>query len=339
MTRPAHPARRRTLRLALDVVLALAGIGVAGWRLATVDGAQPTPVAVPWVLVAVVAAVVSLVLYGEQHRLLLRGAGSRVPGRTVQAVNFAGNAIAQTVPSAGSTVGVAYLVAALRARGADTAVALWSSTVAALLSGVVLLVLAPLVAAGTGFLGWTAAVGVSVAVAALTGLLWRLVRQGTALHAVARRMVLLGRHLPVVRDQDWVTADPNPLERLADRLAAFRLAPQVWAGAMWWAVASWGADFLALAACVAATADRVPWPAVAVGFLAVQASIGIQLTPAGAGAAETGLLAALIAGGLSAPDAAFAVVVYRAITWIGLSAVGWVVFAATESLSRRRNVA
>ncbi|WP_236794277.1 lysylphosphatidylglycerol synthase transmembrane domain-containing protein [Amycolatopsis sp. GM8] len=333
-----RPARRRQVRLVFDVVLAAAGVGVAVWRLSTVDRVAVRPVSAPWLLAAVASAVISLVLYGELHRRLLWGAGARVPGRTVQAVNFAGNAIAQTVPSAGSTVGVAYQVAALRARGADTAVALWSSTVAALLAGGVLLVLAPLVSAATGFLGWPAAAALSVAVGVLCLLVWRLIRKPKALHGIARRIVVLGRHLPVIRGQQWVTANPNPLETLAERLARFRLPPRTWVGALSCALASWGTDFLALAACVAATGYQVPWPAVAVGYLAVQASIGIQLTPAGAGAAETGLLAALIAGGLPGPDAAFAVVLYRAITWIGLSAAGWVVFAVTAALARRRTV-
>ncbi|WP_154757367.1 lysylphosphatidylglycerol synthase domain-containing protein [Amycolatopsis pithecellobii] len=327
------------LRLVLDLVLAAVGIGIAVWRLGTVTHVEVRPVAVPWVLAAIAGAVISLVLYGELHRRLLWGAGARVPGRTVQAVNFAGNAIAQTVPSAGTTVGLAYLVASLRARGAGTAVALWSSTVAALLSAAVLVVFAPLVSAGTGFLSWRAAVALAVLMAGLSVLVWRLLRKPSALHGIARHIVALARHLPVVRRQDWATADPNPLETLAERVAGFRLRRRTWAAATSCAVASWGADFLALAACVAATADRLPWPAVAVGYLAVQASIGLQLTPAGAGAAEAGLLAALTAGGLGAPEAAFAVVLYRAITWIGLSAAGWVVFAVTGALLRRPKAA
>lgn len=333
-------ARRPTARVLFDVLLAAAGIGIAGWRLAPtlsgVDdlGRRVEAVHWPWVGLAATAATASLLTYGELHRRLLRSAGARVRGRTVQAVNVIGNAIAQTVPSAGSAAGVAYTVAALRARGVDTAASLWSTTVAALGSAAVLVVLSPAMVAGAGALNWGAAVGLVMLLAGLSMLGWRLIRQPASLHWIAHRAIGLARHVPVVRGQAWVRAEPSPLDESLARLARFRPSAAAWTGFLGLALTSWVLDYLALVACVAATAGAVPWFAAAAGYLAVQVSIGLQLTPAGAGPAEAGLLAALVAGGTSAPAAALAVVLYRTLTWLGLTSAGWLLFAATALRKR-----
>ncbi|MEV0067923.1 MULTISPECIES: lysylphosphatidylglycerol synthase domain-containing protein [unclassified Amycolatopsis] len=225
-------------------------------------------------------------------------------------------------------------------RGVDTAVSLWSTAVAALLSAMVLVVLAPALLFGVGLLVWPATLAVSVLLAAISLVTWKLLRRPAALRWIAHRLVVLGRHLPVIRNQHWVRDEPSPLDSVLGRVARFRPAGRAWPGLIAWTLASWVLDYLALTACVAASADAVvPWSAVGVGHLAVQASIGVQLTPAGAGPAETGLLAALAAGGITAPAAAVAVVLYRSITWLGLTAAGWVVFAitATSRDKRRRD--
>ncbi|MFI5615766.1 YbhN family protein [Amycolatopsis sp. NPDC051903] len=327
------------------MLLAITGIGVAVWRLAptlaSVDDLPARFAALrwPWLIFAIVLAVASLVAYGELHRRLLGCVGVGVRGSTVQAVNFVGNAMAQTLPSAGATVGVAYMVAALRGRGVDTAVSLWSTAMAAVLSATVLVVLAPALLFGVGLLAWPAALAVSVLLAAISMVVWKQLRRPAALHWIAHRLVVLGRHLPVIRNQRWVRVEPSPLDEVLGRVARLRPPIRTWPCLIGWALASWVLDYLALAASVTASAGTVPWSAVAVGYLAVQASIGVQLTPAGAGPAETGLLAALAAGGITASAAAIAIVVFRSITWLGLTAVGWIVFAitATGRNMRRRN--
>jgi hypothetical protein len=47
--------------------------------------------------------------------------------------------------------------------------------------------------------------------------------------------------------------------------------------------------------------------------------------------AETGLLAALLAAGVAATPAAASVLIYRSITWLGLSLLGWAVYAFLDS--------
>jgi uncharacterized membrane protein YbhN (UPF0104 family) len=71
----------------------------------------------------------------------------------------------------------------------------------------------------------------------------------------------------------------------------------------------------------------VPWGALLVAFLLVQGSIALQIFPGGLGLAETSLLALLLASGVAAAPAAASVLIYRSISWLGLSLLGWAVYA------------
>lgn len=327
--------RRPRWRLVLDCALAGAGIGVAAWRLA------PTLAAVhdlagklanlhwTWLGLAIVAAVAALTVYAALHRQLLASAGAPLPFPTVLAVNFIGNAIAQTLPSAGAAAGTAYLAAALRHRGVDTALSVWSAALAALLSGSTLVVIGPLVLVFDGLVALPVGAALSGLLALLLWATWLVVRRPQSLRWIVRHSLAVARHLPVLRRSRWVTVEAATASTaITDRMARLRLRPAQSTGLVGIALLSWGLDFGGLAACVAATGSAVPWPALAVGYLAVQASIGLQLTPAGTGPAEAGLLAVLIGGGVPAGWAAVAVVLYRAITWLGLTSAGWAVFLA-----------
>ena len=72
--------------------------------------------------------------------------------------------------------------------------------------------------------------------------------------------------------------------------------------------------------------DRVPWASVVEGFLVVQASIALQVLPGGAGLAEVGL-AGVVASGSPTGAAAVVVLVYRSVSWLLPSVLGWIVYA------------
>jgi uncharacterized membrane protein YbhN (UPF0104 family) len=331
--------------MVFDWTLALAGVGIAVWRLAPTIAGIRHPAAVLaglhwlWLAVAVPAGFGGLMLYGEVHRQLLRAGGARASFGAVQAVNFVGNAITLTVPSAGVTAGAAYAVAAYRHRGIDTGLALWAVTVAAMISGLELVVAGPLVLAADGLLSLVGAAALSGAIAVgAAGLGWAL-RRPRSVRAIVRTVIAVGRHVPVLKNAKWVRAG---VDRVSDRIALLRPTVPAWARVFGVALLSWLVDYMALVACVlAVTGDpgHLPWAAVGVGYLAVQAGIGLQLTPAGAGAADSGLLAALVAGGLTDPVSAIVVVLYRVIAWPMLAASGWLVFVTTarRPSGRRRS--
>ncbi|HEX7662351.1 MAG TPA: lysylphosphatidylglycerol synthase transmembrane domain-containing protein [Pseudonocardiaceae bacterium] len=340
-------ARRPTWRRILDWALSAAGIGIAVWRLA------PTIAAVPdlrarlaevhwwWLAVAVPAGVGGLVLYGELHRHLLRVGGFRLGFRAVQAVNFISNTISLTLPSAGVTAGVAYSVEAYRRRGVDTGLSLWVGTLAALIAGAVMAVAGPLILAFDHLLPLTAAAALSGALALAIVAVWLLLRQPRSLRAIAHATTAVARHLPGAKAAKWVRESSQRADAVSERIALLRPGFGAWQSSFGIALLSWGLDYVSLVACVLACADdagNIPWAAIAVGYLAVQASIAAQLTPAGAGAADSGLLAALVSGGLADSTAAVAVVLYRTLTWLLLALAGWVVFlvASGRKPTRRK---
>jgi hypothetical protein len=116
-------------------------------------------------------------------------------------------------------------------------------------------------------------------------------------------------------------------QRLATRIALLRPGGGRWLVLVGLATLSWLLDYLTLIAVVGAVGVPVPWPVLAVGFLVVQGTIALQIFPGGAGLAETGLLGVLVAANVPASPAAASVLIYRSISWLGLSALGWVVYA------------
>jgi hypothetical protein len=322
------------VRLVLDWVLALVGLGVAVWQIAPrIAEAGQLSVSFGqlewrWVGLAMVLSAASLLGYGELNRQFLNAGEGSVPRSTVQAVTIAGNAISLTVPAAGGAVGTVYTMHALTERGVGLATAGWAIAMAGIVTGVILVVLAPLVFAGVGLLSPAVAIGISLLIAALifgTGVV--LLRRPRARMVLARRAVALARRVPVLRRR--VTTSPAQAAwRFSEWITRHSLTRRQWALALLTALSTWVLDFLALAASVAATGQPVPWPHVAFGYLAVQASIIANLTPGGAGPAEAGLLAALGAGGVPSGPAAVAVVLYRAVSWVVPAVVGWVVFLA-----------
>lgn len=332
----APAIRRHRLQVILDWALALIGLGLAVWqiapRIAEVDdvGASFGQLAWGWLVLAAVLSAASLLAYGDLNRQFLAVGKAPVSGATVQAVTIAGNAISLTVPATGGAIGAAYTLHALGERGVGLALSTWATGMAGILTGTVLFVLAPLGFVGVGLLSAPVGVGLSLLLVVLIAGAVTVLRRPRVRVRIARSAVTLARRVPVLRDR--ITTSPaRAARRVSDWIARQAPSRRQWALAVGTALSTWVLDYLALAGCVAATAHTIPWPAVALGYLAVQASIILNLTPGGAGPAEAGLLAALVAGGVPTGQAAIAVVLYRVVSWIGPAVVGWVVFFALVS--------
>ena len=319
-------------RLWFDAALAVVGGGLAVWRLAPTLahvpnlGARLTGLGWGWLALALLLAVTSLAGYGELQLRLLMAGGARISGIKVQAITFIGNAITQAVPSGGSLAGGGYSVAALQRRGVDAALAVWTVAMGIVLTSMTMAVMAPLCLAAGHFLSVPVAVTLSVVIATLCWAGWSAIRRPHVVDAIARGILAVARQLPVLRHTDWPARQSARVNQFAQRISHLQPRPAQWVALIAAALATWMLDYLALAACVAATSSTIPWAAVAVGYLLVQISIGLQLTPGGTGPAEAGLLAALVSGGIPGASAAIVVVVYRIITLFVLALVGWAVF-------------
>lgn len=326
------PSKASGWRFALSCLLAAAGLGLAVWQvaptLAASGGLQAwAGLSWPWLFVAAVLGTASLVLYGVLYRLLLGSAGEALPTGTVVAITFVQNSFTDSLPSGGGMVSAGYAVTAFHRRGVQLATSMWVVAMGSAVAAVTLLVATPVLLASARLLPLPAALGISAAFALAVWAGWRLVHAFPVLRQVTRAVLVVARRVPVVRRAGWVAREPAELAgQVNARLGHMRPRGREWALLIGSAVAGLGSDYLAVASCITATSQPVPWPALAVGYLAVQVSIAAQLTPGGTGPAEAGLLAALVHGGLDAGAAALAVVTYRGITWLGLAAAGWVVF-------------
>jgi putative heme transporter len=110
----------------------------------------------------------------------------------------------------------------------------------------------------------------------------------------------------------------------------------LWSSAWGLSVANWLLDAVCLALSFAAVHARVPWGAVLLAFAGAKVVGSIGITPGGLGIVEAGLVATFIAYGVRGAHAGAAVLVYRALTLIGLVGIGWLSVALLAVEDRRR---
>jgi putative heme transporter len=280
-----------------------------------------------WAAAAAALGLVAVAVYAEIHRQLLTVGGVHVPARVVVSITFAQNAINGTIPVLGAPASIAYAISRLRRRGADSALAAWVVMLAGTLDTLCLIALAAVALAATGRLSVpTAAVGLAVLTAATAGI-WALVTHPEVMRRALRPVLWLDRFIPTGCDdcRSRRAADLDGLtRRVATRVAMLRPSPGQWSGLIGITVLSWLVDFATLTASAAAAIQPVPWPALVLGFLVVQAAIALAILPAGAGLADLGLLGVLLGAGVAAGPAAATVLVYRTCSWLLPVAVGWI---------------
>lgn len=282
-----------------------------------------------WMGVALVLVLLSIAAYGELHRRLLAVGGAHVPGSAVQAITFASNAVANTVPVVGGAGAIAYSISRFHRRGADPALASWAVLLAGLVSTLCLVVLGAAGLALAGAVPVGAALLVALATVVLSILGWHVVSHPAVLGRALTPVLRLVRRAPTSCEPcraGWADNLARTVAHVTDRIALLRPGVLRWLWILGLAAMSWAFDFAALSASADAVLGRVPWASAVEGFLIVQASIALQVLPGGAGLAEVGLVGVL-ASGAPAGAAAVVVVVYRSVSWLIPSVLGWIVYA------------
>lgn len=301
-------------KLSHDLVLAGEPLAHMRWR---------------WLLLAAIAALGGLALYGEMHRQLLMVGGVRLSIRTIQGITFAQNAISNTVPVVGGAGALAYAIEQLRRQRVDAPLASWAVFLAGLLDTLALLVLAVL---GLGWAVHLPVLLVTLAVVVIVlgaAICWIVLTHPAVLRRAMHVLLVVGSHLPVLClecRQTWARRAEQGARRLSVRIGLLRPTSRRWLILAVLVIASWGLDFFTLIAAVAAVGLPVPVSVLLVGFLIVQASIALQIFPGGAGLASAGLLGVMVAAGVAVAPAAASTLLYRGITWTALALVGWVVY-------------
>lgn len=322
-------------RKAVHWAIVGAAIGYLAWRIPGFVGEVARSGSIlahldwSWLAVAIACGVGALVAYGELHRRLLLVGRARLSVTTVQGINMVQNAVATTIPVVGGAGALAYAIDQLRRRGVDAALASWSVLVAGLLDTLVLAAMGAIALVWAHRIPFELGVILALAVVAVAVGGWTVLTHPVVLRKGVHGLLRLGNLIPVgctdCHQARNARAEASA-RRLADRLALLRPGASRWLQFTGLAVVSWALDYFTLTFVVAALGFPVPWPVLAVGFLVVQGSIALQIFPGGAGLAETGLLGVIVATGAAAGPAAATVLIYRAISWLGLSMLGWIIY-------------
>jgi uncharacterized membrane protein YbhN (UPF0104 family) len=282
-----------------------------------------------WVAIAFAAELASVPPLAEAQRMLLRAGGVDADRFQVNLVTLASNAISLSVP-AGVAIAEGYSFTRYRRLGADTAVAAWSELAA---GAIAFCALAAMALVGAVIAGG----GAETILLPLLSVVFA----GSAGAAILFRYPLL-----LIRGLNWMGTHLGPVGNLVGRLsrgfcetarslAHVRPSMGLWLAAWGYSALNWFLDVVCLALSFEAVGSRIPWGAVLLAFAGSKVVTSIGITPGGLGVVEGGLVATFVAYGLPGADAGAAVLVYRALTLIGLVGIGWLVVALLALEDRR----
>ena len=275
-----------------------------------------------WVLAAVAAAMLSMHSFAQIQRTLLRSAGVVVHQWRSEAAFYAGNALSTTMPG-GPVLSATFVYRQQRSWGASPVVASWQLV----MSGALQVVGLALLGLGGAFL-----LGAKNNPFSLLFTLGGFVALLLLAQAVATRPELIDGI--GVRVLGWVnSARGKPPEtglvkwrETLDQLESVSLNRRELAVAFSWSFFNWVADVACLAFAAYAAGGKPSLAGLTVAYAAARAVGSIPLMPGGLLVVEAVLVPGLVSSGMTLPNAISAMLIYRLVSWIFISSIGWVVF-------------
>ena len=275
-----------------------------------------------WVVAAVVAAIMSMHSFAQIQRTLLRSAGVTVRQWRSEAAFYAGNALSTTLPG-GPVLSATFVYRQQRLWGASPLVASWQLV----MSGALQVVGLAVIGLGGAFL-----LGAKNNPFSLLFTLGGFVAMLLLAQAVATRPELIegigARVLGWVNSARGKPADTG-LHRWRETLAqleAVSLSRRALGEAFGWSLLNWVADVACLAFAAYAAGGAPSLAGLTVAYAAARAVGAIPLMPGGLLVVEAVLVPGLVSSGMALPDAISAMLIYRLVSWIFISTIGWVVF-------------
>ncbi|MDU0479134.1 YbhN family protein [Staphylococcus chromogenes] len=262
-----------------------------------------------WVAVACVLCAVSFVAMSEVMVVLLRSAGVKVRRRQALGLVLAANAWSNSLP-AGPTLSTVLQVRVQRSWGASLVIIGWFVVLSSALS-TLWLVLLGLLAVFFFDASFSASslLGMGAIALAATG----------AVFAISHHPRVLTK-LPLLGSEKTVH-HIEQLHTVSLSFARFLLAATL-------SLLNRLSDLFTLWVALIAILPEAPHIAgVALAFLTAKIVGATGITPGGLGPLEAALTAALVATGIPATAALAGVLVYRMISFIGATAIGWVSYA------------
>ena len=275
-----------------------------------------------WLLAAVLAATASMHSFAQIQRTLLKSAGVHVKQLRSEAAFYAANSLSTTLPG-GPVLSATFLLRQQRIWGASTVVASWQLVMSGVLQAVGLAVLG---------LGGAFFLGAKNNPFSLLFTLGGFVALLLLAQAVASRPELIegigSRVLSWVNSVRGRPADTG-LEKWREtlmQLESVSLGRRDLGVAFSWSLFNWIADVACLGFAAYAAGDQASVAGLTVAYAAARAVGTIPLMPGGLLVVEAVLVPGLVSSGMSLPSAISAMLIYRLISWLLISAVGWVVF-------------
>ena len=275
-----------------------------------------------WVLAAIVAAMASMHSFAQIQRTLLRSAGVTVRQWRSEAVFYAGNALSTTLPG-GPVLSATFVYRQQRQWGASPVVASWQLVMSGALQVVGLAILG---------LGGAFLLGAKDNPFSLLFTLGGFVALLLLAQAVATRPELIeGIGVKVLRWVNSARGKPTEtglrkLREILTQLESVSLGRRALGEAFGWSLFNWIADVACLAFAAYATGGHPSLAGLTVAYAAARAVGSIPLMPGGLLVVEAVLVPGLVSSGMALPSAISAMLIYRLVSWIFISAIGWVVF-------------
>ena len=341
---PTPPQWRRRLRRSWPFLRYLIGLALGALAIWAVAGQRGelsgashylAHLSWPWLVMAVVAELASIVAFALVQRELLGAGGVDAGPGSMTGITLAATAIANSMP-AGPVVSSVFAFRQYRRRGADDALAGWTLVavfVAASVSLALVAVIGLCIAGAEGAslnLVWVT-IGVLVVALAMGALFL----QHRALDWVVRASVRASRRL-----LHWPRGDVGArVDQFVAHLTAVRLTPRRAARVLGWGLANWILDAGCLVLGYVVLGVGVPWHGLLLAYGAGQLAVNLPITPGGLGVVEGSLTIALVAFGGAEPSTVAAVLLYRIVSFWGELPVGYAVWAALAVRTRREAVA
>ena len=266
------------------------------------------------VLLAVATALLSLAAMSGVMQILLNVEGRVTGVARTNAIVFASNAWSTTVPG-GPALSAWLTFRVHRSWGASVGLCGWFFVVSGALSTVWMVLIGVVAVAllGAELSVWSLVVSLAAALATIGAVFW------ATLHpAVLKRWV---RFLPEkVRGR---------VVDVIDQVSAIRISAPAFFAAAGLSLANRLMDLATMVVAVwAVSGQGVPIAGVCLAFIMTKLAGSAQVTPGGLGTVEPVAVGMLVAAGLPLAHATAATVAYRAVSFLLITAIGWVVYAA-----------
>ncbi|WP_319447677.1 MULTISPECIES: YbhN family protein [unclassified Mycobacterium] len=275
-----------------------------------------------WVLAAAFAAAASMHSFAQIQRALLKSAGVYVKQRRSESAFYAGNALSTTMPG-GPVLSATFMYRQQRIWGASPMVASWQLV----MSGVLQVVGLALIGLAGAFLLGASRNPLSL-IFTLGGFVALLLLAQTVAKNPQQIDGIGVRILSWVNSVRGKPADTglDKWREMLQQLESVQLSRRALTTAFSWSLFNWIADVACLAFAAYAAGGRPSLAALTVAYAAARAVGSIPLMPGGLLVVEAVLVPGLVSSGMTLASAISAMLIYRMVSWIFISAIGWVVF-------------